>query len=75
MAYVEVHVDVEDYLDEVSTQALIDELEGRDDKPSPITNADDLETAHWHARNGRHSEALIYLEHALPQFKGLLWRT
>lgn len=77
MAYIEVEVDIEDHLDEVADDDLIKELKRR--KRDIIDRKDacldgDLETALWHAQGGRHSEALIYLEHALPQFKGLLWK-
>lgn len=70
MAYV--YVEIEDYLCDVSTQSLIDELENRDDKPT--TYSDDLETALHYARNGHKEEALLWIERAFPEFKGLLWK-
>lgn len=69
------YFDPEDYLDEVSTEDLIAELNQRDDKPKPDHDpTEELETALWHAQSGRKNEALLHLERALPQFKGLLWQ-
>jgi len=70
MAYV--YVEIEDYLGDVSTQVLLEELDGRDDKPAVYT--DDLETALHYARNGYKEEAMLWIERALPEFKGLLWK-
>ncbi len=39
MAYIEVQVDLEDYLDEISTQALVNELNNRRRKSSGLSNA------------------------------------
>ena len=70
MAYV--YVEIEDYLCDVSTQSLIDELENRDDKPTGYS--DDLETALHYARNGHKEESLLWIERAFPEFRGLLWK-
>jgi hypothetical protein len=83
MAYIDIEIDIEDHLDEVRSEDLIEELERRklnDDHRArlyklgkPEENSD-LNDALWFAQNGNLSEALLYIERALPQFKGLLWR-
>ena len=73
MAYIEVDIDIEDHLDEVSTKTLVEELQKRKDNPYKQFD-DQFELALWEAQRGNINEAMLQIERALPQFKGLLWR-
>lgn len=73
MAYIEVDIEIEDHLDEVSTAALVEELKSRKDNPFR-PKEEQFELALWEAQRGNINEAMLQIERALPQFKGLLWR-
>lgn len=71
MASINVEIDIEDYLDELSDDVLIRELRSRKTRTGAaeriINNIDPetLDTAYWHLRNGRYQDAVHYLESSL----------
>jgi siroheme synthase (precorrin-2 oxidase/ferrochelatase) len=83
MAFIEVEVDIEDYLDEVTADDLIAELKRRKlneehkrqlcELITIATDKEELESAIFALRHKDYETAFICLERAIPQLKGLLW--
>lgn len=77
--YVQVYVDTNDLLDEVSADQLVDMIDGAELTPKQhqrLINAligEEIEWALTELRRGRRNEAMLHLERALPTLRGLLF--